>query len=40
MGRAARERVQRLFQWKDAAAGLIDVFEETRRAAHGRSRAA
>ncbi len=40
MGRAARARVQRLFQWKDAAANLVDVFEDTLRAAHGRSRAA
>jgi MMP alpha-(1->4)-mannosyltransferase len=34
MGRAARERVQRSFQWRDAAASLIGVFEETLRAAH------
>jgi len=40
MGRAARERVLRVFRWEDAAAGLVDVFEEVRRAAHGRSRAA
>jgi len=40
MGRAARERVQRVFQWSEAAAGLVDVFEETIRATHGRSRAA
>ena len=40
MGRAARARVQRVFQWKDAAAGLVRVFEETLRAAHRRSRAA
>ena len=40
MGRAARARVQRLFQWKDAAANLVSVFEDTLRAAHGRSRAA
>jgi glycosyltransferase involved in cell wall biosynthesis len=40
MGRAARERVQKVFQWRDAAAGLAQVFEETRRAAHRRSRAA
>ncbi len=40
MGRAARERVQRIFRWDDAAAGLVAVFEETLRAAHGRSRAA
>jgi glycosyltransferase involved in cell wall biosynthesis len=40
MGRAARERVQTIFQWSEAAAGLVDVFEETIRASHGRSRAA
>jgi glycosyltransferase involved in cell wall biosynthesis len=36
MGRAARARALRLFQWRDAAARLIDVFEETLRAAHRR----
>jgi glycosyltransferase involved in cell wall biosynthesis len=40
MGKAARARVARLFRWKDAAAQLVDVFEETIRAAHRRSRAA
>jgi len=40
MGRAARERVERVFQWSDAAAGLACVLAETVRAAHGRSRAA
>ena len=40
MGRAARQRIQHVFRWSDAAAGLVDVFEETLRAAHGRSRAA
>jgi len=40
MGRAARGRVERVFRWSDAAAGLVEVFEETCRAAHGRSRAA
>ncbi len=40
MGRAARARIERVFQWSDAAAGLIEVFEETLRAAHRRSRAA
>ena len=40
MGRAARARVERCFQWSDAAAGLVGVFEDTLRAAHGRSRAA
>lgn len=40
MGRAARARIQRVFQWSEAAAGLVDVFEDTLRAAHRRSRAA
>ena len=40
MGRAARERVERIFQWRDAAARLIEVFEETLRAAHRRPRSA
>ena len=40
MGRAARARVEQVFQWKDAAAGLVRVFEDTLRVAHGRSRAA
>jgi glycosyltransferase involved in cell wall biosynthesis len=40
MGAAARERVQRVFQWSDAAANLVDIFEDTLRAAHSRSRAA
>ena len=40
MGRDARVRVQSLFQWSDAAAHLVDVFQETLRATHGRSRAA
>jgi glycosyltransferase involved in cell wall biosynthesis len=40
MGRAARARVERSFRWSDAAAELIEVFEETRRAAHRRPRAA
>jgi len=40
MGRAARERVQHLFQWDQAAAELVQVFEETLRASHRRSRAA
>jgi glycosyltransferase involved in cell wall biosynthesis len=40
MGRAARARIERSFRWSDAAARLIDVFEETRRAAHRRPRAA
>jgi len=40
IGRAARARVERSFRWSDAAAQLIEVFEETRRAAHRRPRAA
>ena len=40
MGTAARRRIERTFQWSDTAAKLVDVFEETLRAAHGRSRAA
>jgi glycosyltransferase involved in cell wall biosynthesis len=40
MGAAARARVQRVFQWSDAAANLVDIFEDTLRAAHSRSRAA
>ncbi len=40
MGQAARARIARLFRWKDAAAQLVGVFEETIRAAHRRSRAA
>jgi glycosyltransferase involved in cell wall biosynthesis len=36
MGRAARERVLRLFRWERAAAELVNVFEEVRNA---RSRA-
>jgi glycosyltransferase involved in cell wall biosynthesis len=40
MGRRARERVLSVFRWSDAAAGLVEVFEETRRAAHRRPRAA
>jgi len=40
MGRAARQRVQSVFRWSDAAARLVQVFEETRRAAHRRPRPA
>lgn len=40
MGRDARARIQNVFQWSDAAANMIEVFEETLRATHGRSRAA
>jgi glycosyltransferase involved in cell wall biosynthesis len=40
MGRAARRRVERVFRWEDAAAGLVRVFEDTLRAAHRRPRAA
>jgi glycosyltransferase involved in cell wall biosynthesis len=39
MGRAARARIERTFRWSEAAARLVEVFEETRRAAHGRPRA-
>jgi glycosyltransferase involved in cell wall biosynthesis len=31
MGRAARERVLRVFRWESAAAELVDVFEEVRK---------
>jgi glycosyltransferase involved in cell wall biosynthesis len=40
MGDAARARVQHVFRWDRAAAELARVFEETRRAAHRRPRAA
>jgi len=40
MGREARARIQNVFQWSDAAANMIKVFEETLRVANGRSRAA
>jgi len=40
MGRAARERVERIFQWDQAAAQMVDVFEEVIDASHRRSRAA
>ncbi len=40
MGAAARARVLQLFRWRDAAAQLALVFEETVRAAHRGSRAA
>lgn len=40
MGRAARGRVEKLFQWDQAAAQMVDVFEEVIHAAHRRSRAA
>ena len=40
MGRAARERIRKVFPWRDCAAGLIGVFEDTLRAAHRRPRAA
>ena len=40
MGRAARKRVERLFQWDQAAAQMVEVFEEVVGAAHRRSRAA
>jgi glycosyltransferase involved in cell wall biosynthesis len=38
MGRAARARVERIFQWDQAAAQLVDVFQEVKNAAHRRSR--
>jgi glycosyltransferase involved in cell wall biosynthesis len=38
MGRSARRRIERVFRWSDAAAGLVSVFEETLRAAHRRPR--
>jgi glycosyltransferase involved in cell wall biosynthesis len=40
MGRSARARVARAFRWEEAAARLVDVFEDTLRAAHRRPRAA
>ena len=40
MGHAARRRIERVFRWSDAAAGLAAVLEDTLRAAHRRSRAA
>lgn len=40
MGVNARERVARLFDWGQAAAQMIEVFEETRHAFNRRSRAA
>jgi len=40
MGRDARQRIQRVFRWSEAAAELTTIFEETIRAAHRRSRAA
>ena len=40
MGQAARRRVQTSFRWDHCAAELIRVLEESRRAAHRRSRTA
>jgi len=40
MGRAARARVERIFQWDQAAAELVEVFQEVKNAAHRRSRPA
>jgi len=40
MGKAARARVEKLFQWDQAAEQMVDVFEEVINAAHSRSRAA
>ena len=40
MGKRARTRIEKVFRWSEAAAQLVDVFEETRHASHRRSRAA
>ena len=40
MGRNARRRIENVFRWSEAAAGLIEVFEETLHATHRRPRAA
>jgi glycosyltransferase involved in cell wall biosynthesis len=40
MGRAARKRVQNIFQWSDTAANLVQVFEDVLSASYRRSRAA
>jgi glycosyltransferase involved in cell wall biosynthesis len=40
MGRTARQRVQRCFQWSRTAEEMALVLEDSVRAAHGRSRAA
>jgi glycosyltransferase involved in cell wall biosynthesis len=40
MGQAARSRVEKLFQWHQAADEMVGVFEEVIHAAHRRSRAA
>jgi glycosyltransferase involved in cell wall biosynthesis len=40
MGRAARERVQKVFRWSDAAAQLVSVFDDVLVARQRRSRAA
>jgi glycosyltransferase involved in cell wall biosynthesis len=40
MGHNARRRIERVFRWSDAAAGLVEVFEDTLRDAHRRPRAA
>jgi len=40
MGRAARKRVESVFQWRDAASNLVQVFEDVLSATHRRSRAA
>ena len=40
MGQAARRRIEHVFRWDDAAAHLVEVFEDTIRATHRRSRAA
>ena len=40
MGRAARKRIEHIFQWDQTASQLVDVFEEVIHAADRRSRAA
>ena len=40
IGKAARVRVETLFQWDQAAAQMVEVFEEVIHATHSRSRAA
>jgi len=40
MGSAARARVERIFQWDQAAAQLVEVFQEVKNASHRRPRSA
>jgi glycosyltransferase involved in cell wall biosynthesis len=40
MGAAARQRIQTVFRWDEAAAQLVRIFEDTLHASHRRSRAA